>query len=316
MKHAMRAFTLTFALLVVGVGANAVGTTAVPTNAECKKNAKNTSCKKKIQQKKAEKPPPPARKMPPVVAPSLSPRTGPVVTTSALTGKQDAMRDAFMECIAHVSETAPTSAVVDFVFKEQVEREESHSIRGLWQALRGSPVHHGHEVCLARAFGLRGFRNVGEVLGEAGKLLVEISSPYVEVVEKEIPPDRRFTRPWVRDYITTLARDMHEHFAQASDEPTVEVSLRVTSMIRSFDDQAFQVKRGRSPADCRLYFLCSTHTSGSSLDLGLKNVARKERAWIESRLIADQKARKIFFIIERSHYHVFVLPLEYMGEEQ
>jgi hypothetical protein len=311
MKRIAVAIVALFAVLLLGTANTAYAGDTTPSRAECKKNPKLAQCPKtkKSAMKQSAVPP----KVPPVVAPSLSPTTSPMLQKSGLSSKQDAMRDAFMECVAKVSEGNPTQAVVDFVFSAQATRE-GPGLKALWQSLRGSPVHHGHEVCLARVFGLRGFRNVGEVLSEAGNLLVEIPSPYVEVVEKEIPPDRRFTRPWVRDYVTTLAEDMHEHFASLGS--TSSPPLRVTSMIRSFDDQAKEVRAGRSPADCRFPFLCSTHTTSSSLDLGFRDMGGKERAWLDARLAADQKARKIFFIIERSHYHVFVLPPEYMGEEQ
>ena len=86
-------------------------------------------------------------------------------------------------------------------------------------------------------------------------------------------------------------------------------------MLRSAEAQNLLVRRGMSPADCRYEFLCSSHTSASSFDIGLKGVTRIGRTWLEKRLVADQEARKIFFIIENSHYHVFVLPPKYMGEE-
>lgn len=309
MKHVACAIVALFAMLLFG-GAHAATTAEyTPVSSQCKKNSKQKQCKKAlpIVTKKAL-----LHKISRVVPPALLLSHGPI--SGRFSMKQESMREAFDECIRHVTDVAPTANVVDFVFLQQSERELGGF--GAWlKSLRGSPDHHGQEVCLARAFGLRGFKNLAEITGEAGKLLVEIDSPFVEVVGNEIPPDRRLTRPWVRDYMAVLARDMHQYFLQHGSASVDAPQLRVTSMIRSYEDQAKQVRSGRSPADCRYHFLCSTHTSGSSLDIGLKDVAKTQRAWLEARLVADQKAHKIFFIIERSHYHVFVLPLEFMGEE-
>lgn len=312
MKHVARAVVALFMMLLLGSTYATTEFAYTTVSSHCKKNSKQKQCKKGKVVQPVTKKKGTAKKLPPIVAPVIDSPRGLLATKSLLSGKQEAMREAFAECIRNVTDASPTAAVVEFVFQEQAVRERS-GLRAFWLALRGSTAHHAHEVCLARTFRLRGFRDLAAIEREAGKLLVAIPSPYVEVVAKEIPADRRFTRPWVRDYITVLARDMHQYFAQ---EGNVSPSLlRITSMIRSYEDQAKEVRRGHSPADCRYPFLCSTHTSGSSLDLGLKDVSRQGRAWLEARLIADQKARKIFFIIERSHYHVFVLPPEYMGEE-
>lgn len=297
-------------VLLFGSTFAAPATEYTPVRSGCQKNHKQKQCKKVKKPQRSGKHRSKLNKLPPVAEPSR----GSLGVKPLLSSKQEAIRDAFSECIRHVTEADRTRAVVDFVFQEQTAREEN-GLRSFWQALRGSPEHHGQEVCLARTFGLRGFRDLADIRNEAGDRLVEISSPYVDVVTKEIPPDRRYTRPWVRDYIAGLARDMHQHFAKDEQSGEHFVPLRVTSMIRSFEDQAKEVRRGLSPADCRYAFLCSTHTSGSSLDLGLKDIGQQKRAWLESRLIADQQKHKILFIIERSHYHVFVLPPEYMGEE-
>ena len=108
---------------------------------------------------------------------------------------------------------------------------------------------------------------------------------------------------------------MHRHFSVKDGSRGGVLPLRVTSIIRSFEDQAYQVRRGKSPADCRYQFLCSTHTTGSAFDLGFRDLGPEQKQWLQSKLIADQRARRIYFIVERDHYHVFVLPPEYIGEE-
>lgn len=277
----------------------------------CKKTAKKKQVKKG---KKA-----PVRVNKPVVPPkdqeqSLSPSEGPIRGQSQLSAKQEAMRDAFNICIRYSTKEDPVLGVKKYIFDEQRALEEGGGWRRLMSAIRGSPEHHAHEVCLARAYALMGFKNQSEINEESGKALLPILSPHVDVAEDEIPKGRRLARSWTKEYIEELADDLHRTFASNDGSPPVR--LRVTSMIRSFEDQQGEVRKGRSPADCRYEFLCSTHTTGSALDIGFKDIRRDVRAWLQERLHADQRKELIYFIVEGSHFHVFVLPPEYIGEER
>lgn len=312
MKYALHVCMLSFALLFGGANARATEPKATSVSqTRCQKNAALSGCKKGNAPKAKKKTL--TKKIPERVTPLVNESAAPEEATPPLSVKQSAMREAFMECMKLSTPASPTNDVVEFVFRTQATRENA-SLRSFLQAWRGSPVHHGHEVCLVRAFGLKGFRDLLDIKEDAGTRLVDVASPHVDVVKSEVPPDRRFAREWVRDYVHVLGWDMHQHFLKhgSGESPP---SLRITSMIRSHEDQATLVRRGKSPADCRYDFLCSSHTSASGIDLGLKHVGRAERVWLEQRLIFDQRARKIFFIRENSHYHVFVIPPKYMGEE-
>lgn len=301
-------------LLSQGASAEVVAVAEKPLS--CQKNTKQHHCqksgkKKPVAKKQTTKPKVPPRSRHPEATHSQLP----LKKESTLTSKQDAIREAFTNCIRNSTETDPTSMVVDFVFTERARREES-GLRSFWLALRGSTEHHGHEICLVRAFGLKGFRTDSDVHDAHGTLLVQANSPILDIPESVVPKEQRFVRPWVRDYLVQLATSLRMQ-AVASGVPEASLQkLRVTDMVRTFGDQASLVRRGLSPADCRYDFLCSSHTSGSSVDFGFKDVTRDERARLQKQLIADQDARKIFFIIENNHYHVFVIPPEYMGEEE
>ncbi len=285
----------------------------------CRKSGNQWHCqkpiKKKAQVKKNSTKPKPASHR---RSPSATPDAEPSTNTAHLTSKQEAMREAYTECISWATPENPTQEVVQFVFAEQLRREQS-LLGSLWKRFRGSVEHHGHEVCLTRAYGLRVFRSKSDIVSAQDKQLTWLDVPHVEVPDDDIPIDRRgvhrFVRPWVRVYIESLALDFHVSNNHGGDNGAEEVKLRVTSMTRSAELQNQLVRQRLSPADCRYEFLCSSHTSGSSFDIGLKGVSRTARAWLQDRLVEDQKARKIFFIIENSHYHVFVLPPKYIGEE-
>lgn len=303
MKHVMRVCMLVCALLIAPFGVESA------TKNDCRKSTQS-ACK----QKKVAKTAPPQKKKSPVRRiPELRESKTPLQQVSRLTGKQSEMRDAFIECMGNITEEKPIEGVVEHVFEMQARLEDG-GIASFFRSLRGSTTHHGHEVCLVRAFGLKGFRDVREIVQETGNLLFPVHSTYVEVDEVGIPSERRVARAWVRDWLSLLGEEMHQSFA-ADEVGGGKTLLRVTSTVRSFEEQAPLVRRGLSPADCRYEFLCSSHTSASAVDLGLKNVSHAQRTWLERRLIADQRARRIYFIREGSHFHVFVLPPKYMGEE-
>lgn len=234
-------------------------------------------------------------------------------TVRVLTSKQVDIKEAYDECIAKSTLSDPVNGVIEFVFDEQDKREQSF-FRSAWKAFRGSGEHHGQEVCFVRAFDLKGFQSQSDINRAKGRLLFEPRSPYLEIPYGLVPSDRRLVRPWVSKYLSELASTLRATAIVDGIPENNLKNLRVTDMVRSYANQNSLVRRGYSPADCRYEFLCSSHTSGSSVDLGIKFLSRIERERLENQLKVDQKARKIFFIIENNHFHVFVLPPKYIGE--
>ena len=237
------------------------------------------------------------------------------VSVPRLTSKQFDIKDAFDECIAKSTSTNPVDGVVEFVFSKQDIREQSFIRRWWKKAFRGSRDHLGQEICLVRAFGLKGFRTQTEIDIENGRLLVTPNSPHLDIPQSMVPMHQRLVRRYVSKYIAGLVVSLRAREVEDGVPVAERKNLRITDMVRTFWDQARVVRRGLSPADCRYAFLCSSHTSGSAIDLGMKDMTSAEQVRLEKQLMSDQRDRKIFFIIENSHYHVFVLPPDYMGEK-
>lgn len=179
-------------------------------------------------------------------------------------------------------------------------------------SLRGSPEKLGYEVCLTDALGLKRYEDQASIdAAQTSGELVELSDLSL-YFPSEVPSERRFTRPWVRDYIVGIARDMNMHFVDEAKKTHEEVTqLRVSSTVRSFRDQ----RRQASPAACRNE-ICSTHTTGAAVDISnhFLKVGPRERLWIKERLIEDRKKGKIMIIQEfwRPHFHVLVIPPEFI----
>jgi hypothetical protein len=182
--------------------------------------------------------------------------------------------------------------------------------------ISGSAEKLGREVCLADALGLKRYETQGDIDRAKGAELFEVSPQFIEFPDDDgnrLPPERRFARPWVKEYVETLGRDLHAHLLQQRTRSSLGhiPLLRVNSLVRSLAGQSEQ----SSPAKCKNE-ICSTHLTGSTVDIanGEGRVSPESRKWIRERLLQDRKDGKIVMIQEfaRPHYHLFVIPPEYV----
>lgn len=184
------------------------------------------------------------------------------------------------------------------------------------QHISGSAEKIGREVCLADALGLKRYETQGDIDHAKGTELFAVSPQFIEFPDDDgnrLPPERRFARLWVKEYVETLGRDLHASLLARRTRSTIGAVplLRVNSLVRSLADQSEQ----HSPAKCKNE-ICSTHLTGSTVDIanGEGRVSPESRKWIRERLLQDRKDGKIVMIQEfaRPHYHIFVIPPEYV----
>ena len=175
------------------------------------------------------------------------------------------------------------------------------------EVLSGSTKQLAYEVCLADAMGLERYELQADIeKGKSERKLVEIEADGL-VFSDFLPSERRYGRPWVKTYIETRAAEMKKHFK--SDY----TPLRVGSLVRSFKDQQ---RQRNSVASCKTE-ICSSHTTGSAVDLALapKFTGAREREWLKERLLADRK-RGVIVVTEEhypEHFHVLVLPPQFVS---
>lgn len=181
------------------------------------------------------------------------------------------------------------------------------------------------ENCAADSIGLRRYQTPGEIVHDHGKILSPIDSPLVWVRD-DLPHERRVCLPWVRDYLIELASHIQEH-------PNVDYQnneiITATSLVRSRLDQnrisqsrkmfrriKGKIKTfflpGKSFADCSSSAVCSTHLTGSAVDIKFpKNLISQKLLY--EKLLLDRQQGKILVIAEQkgNHYHIFIFPPEY-----
>ncbi len=182
--------------------------------------------------------------------------------------------------------------------------------------LRGSPDKLGREVCLADILGLKRYQTQRKIDRAKGATLFSVRSEFIEFPNdtgNRLPPERRFATRWVKEYIESLAQDLHVYLLDKQHEgEIIDVPLlRVNSLVRSLSAQGRQA----SIAACRNE-ICSTHLTGSTVDISNHpvHVSPLVRQWLRERLLADRREGKIIMIQEffRPHFHIFVIPPQYL----
>lgn len=197
------------------------------------------------------------------------------------------------------------------VYKSCMYGEGDRVTRALERNFSGEGYLLGNEVCLADAIGLKRYETLPDIESakQSGEL-VEVSASPGLVIADDLPDVRHYARPWVREYLVALARDMEAHFAKEGGSDFTP--LRVSSLVRSYKDQR---RQKNSPASCWTE-ICSTHTTGSAVDVSNNpfRMGKKEREWLRERLVLDRKNGKIVIVEEwfPPHFHIFVLPPEFV----
>ncbi|MDO8520673.1 MAG: hypothetical protein Q7S52_01005 [bacterium] len=310
-------------LLFGGVYADEIaGPTQVASQAKCKntKSQKCTPAKPSVKQKMKKK-----KKLKPLapVKPSIRKDYTPLVAS-------------------------PRMLAIIAVYKScMYEGEENRLDRALGRALlpRGdkqlgsSPEKLGNEICLADALGLKRYEKSEDIreARRAGELVEIPTLPALVIADDIVADERSYARPWVRDYLVELARDMEKEFGgtDAKGREKRFTPLRIGSLVRSYENQRTQ---WNSPARCEFLSkerdergrlvdvwkeekaLCSAHTTGASADISLSGLflGRKERAWLRKRLLLDRKLGKIIMIEERfpPHFHFLVIPPEFVPQQE
>lgn len=196
-------------------------------------------------------------------------------------------------------------------------------------SLKGSPEKLAQENCVADGFGLTRHQDLQKIVSNQGSELVPLISPLIKI--KNVPEERHVACSWTCGYLVQLAMYM-DLASGTKDILRTEPQLTVTSLVRSRVDQNgiskakkfYRRIKGklkkfiggrRSFADCSSKAVCSTHLTGSTVDISIAGVDEKKFQLLEARLLEDRENGRILVILERAggHFHVFVIPPEYVA---
>ena len=143
------------------------------------------------------------------------------------------------------------------------------------------PLRGSHEVLLhqnemAKEEGLEQIKDDTELqqLVNAGKLVPIPTSQYL-AVDKRLPSNRRYCRPWVADFLS----DVSESYFNRFDRPLI-----VDSAVRTVKVQKHLLRINRNAAAIS-GDAASPHLVGIAVDINKRNFSKEELAWMRNYLM-------------------------------
>jgi hypothetical protein len=157
------------------------------------------------------------------------------------------------------------------------------SIGSIHESIQSVPLYGSHEVLvhqneMAKAEGLEQIKDDKELqhLVAIGALVPVPSSKNL-VVDKRLPANRRYCRPWVAIFLTDVADAYYTEF----DRPIV-----VDSAVRTIKVQRHLLRINGNAAAIS-GDAASPHLTGISVDINKRNFSKEELAWMREYLIVD-----------------------------
>ena len=118
-----------------------------------------------------------------------------------------------------------------------------------------------------------------EQLKQANELVALPDDDTVQVSAK-LPQDRRYCRPWTRDFVVDLGQKSFELFRRG---------IVVTSAVRTIEVQHKLIRHNGNAAP-EAGELASPHLSGAAVDVAKRGLTRKQLAWIRTFLLQVQNS--------------------------
>lgn len=128
--------------------------------------------------------------------------------------------------------------------------------------------------------------------------LVSLHESRAMQIAANIELNRRFCRPWTRDFLEDLSQAFYAQFHQP---------IEVTSAVRTVDQQA-RLQRWNHNAAPIDGDTASSHLAGLSVDIGKRPMSRRQRAWIDQYVLRLQQLGLVEAAEERRQacYHIMV----------
>jgi Family of unknown function (DUF5715) len=136
-----------------------------------------------------------------------------------------------------------------------------------------------------------------ELLEDSEELVPMTDSQYLSVSSIRLP-NRRYCRPWTREFLEDLSAAYYEEFHQP---------LVITSLVRTAEQQKKLRRRNRNAAPEEGETV-STHLTGMTFDLYKRGMSRRQHKWIEDYFLPLKEVGLIEPIEERRQpvFHVTV----------
>jgi hypothetical protein len=142
--------------------------------------------------------------------------------------------------------------------------------------LKGSHEILVHQNQIADRDGLDRIRNDEDILEMRGQhLLVSLPVSNALEIDDRLPANRRYCRPWVAQFLATMARAHYAHF---------HTPLQVNSAVRTveFQQHLVHINGNAAPAEGDT---ASPHLTGQAIDIAKHGLSLTEIAWLRGYLL-------------------------------
>lgn len=128
--------------------------------------------------------------------------------------------------------------------------------------------------------------------------LVPLNETSALKVSEDLPTNRRYCRPWTRDFVQDLSEAYYKQFRRP---------IEVTSAVRTMAQQRKLRRRNRNAAP-ELGDTASTHLTGVTVDILKRGMTRRQHKWLEQYFLPLRQLGLIEPVEERRQpvFHVMV----------
>jgi hypothetical protein len=124
---------------------------------------------------------------------------------------------------------------------------------------------------------------------EMAQQLVPVSETPALKIAEVLPENRRYCRPWTRDFLQDLSQAFYNEFGSP---------MMVNSMVRTAAQQR-QLRRHNRFAAPEAGDTASTHLAGVSVDLSRRGLSKAQYEWVRNYLLPLKAAGMVDPIEER-----------------
>ncbi len=128
--------------------------------------------------------------------------------------------------------------------------------------------------------------------------LVPLENTNALLINPSIEDNRRYSRPWTRDFVNDISDDFYAKFHQ---------KIILTSAVRTQEQQTKLRRRNRNaaPSDGEI---ASSHLAGTTIDFAKKGMSKAQRKWFDHYVYDLQQSGLVEAAEERRQacYHIMV----------
>ncbi len=132
--------------------------------------------------------------------------------------------------------------------------------------------------------------------------LVQISEHPGLHIAGNLKPNRRYSKPWTRDFVEDLGQAYYDEFS---------IPIQLNSAVRTVDQQKKLRRRNRNAAPIE-GDTASSHLAGLTVDIGKRGLTKKQHQWVENYFaklrelglieVAEERRQACFHIMVSERY--------------